>query len=214
MQQVEEDIACAAASHGNVMITGEPGTGKRSVAGLIHRRSGRRTGPFVVGGRIDLVDYRCDDPESGPLQAARNGSFLLEELDSVDPLDGADLIRFVDCGVDANNVRFMAATSIPLCDRVREGQFPESLFYRLNVIHVVLPPLRERPEDIPVLLRHFMLNSGAAEVDFSKAAWERLSAYGWPGNLRQLRAFGERLAGEPARRQLDVVDLPPEILAA
>ena len=214
MQIVEEDIACAAASRGNVMITGERGTGKRSVAGLIHRKSGRRGGPFVIGGRIDLVDYRCQDPESGPLQAARNGTFLLEELDAIHPQDGADLIRFVDCGVESSNVRFMAATSIPLCDRVRAGQFPESLFYRLNVIHVVLPPLRERPEDIPVLLRHFMLNGGAGDVDFSTAAWDRLSAYSWPGNLQQLKAFGEALAGGDGRRQLDVRDLPPEILAA
>lgn len=211
---VEEDIACAAASRGNVMITGERGTGKRSVAELIHRKSGRREGPFVIGGRLDLIDYTCQDPVSGPLRAAHNGSFLLEELDAVNPHDGADLVRFVDCGVETTNVRFMAATSIPLCDRVQAGQFPENLFYRLNVIHVILAPLRERPEDIPVLLRHFMLNSGAASVDFSPAAWDRLSAYSWPGNLQQLKAFGEALAGDRTRRQLDVADLPAEILAA
>jgi len=80
-------------------------------------------------------------------------------------------------------LRGYARRRYPLCDRVQAGQFSENLFYRLNVIHVVLAPYGERREDIPVLLRHFMLNSGAAGVDFSHAAWDRLSAYSWPGTL-------------------------------
>lgn len=215
LRQIDDDILCAAVTPGNVLLSGEPGTGRKSIAELIHRKSAQRTGPFVVGTRDDLPGCGRGTHGSRVLQAARNGSFLMEDLDSVvDARDEARLLRFVDCGRDSSHVRFMVAASNALPKRVRSGQFSENLFYRLNVIHVVIPPLRERPEDICVLLRHFMAAWGVGEIEVSAAAWDVLRAYSWPGNLRELRSLAEALAGRDGRRPIEISDLPAGIVSA
>jgi DNA-binding NtrC family response regulator len=111
------------------------------------------------------------------------------------------------------DVRFVAVTSGDLYKMVRFQQFGETLFYRLNRMHLVVPPLRERPEDIPLLLRHFlsMHASGATVPHLSIAALQRLMSYPWPGNVRELRAVGETLASRNLTRAVEPEDLPPDI---
>ncbi len=112
--------------------------------------------------------------------------------------------------MDGDDVRFITLTSSNLFELVRRHQFCEPLFYHLNAVHLIIPPLRDRPEDIPVLLRHFLSVHARAPVPrLSAAAWQRLGTYAWPGNVRELRVVAETLASRELPRLFEPDDLPP-----
>src|SRR5262245_40292059 len=144
MYKLEDDIRSASQIDARVMMTGESGVGKSFAANLIHQLSPRRRAPFIVVNAADAVE--------GLLRTARGGTILFQEIDNISLAGQAEILRLLDCAAAReNNVRMMTATNVHLFDRVNSGEFREDLFYRLNVIHLLIPPLRERPEDIPLM---------------------------------------------------------------
>ncbi|MFQ5701946.1 MAG: sigma-54-dependent transcriptional regulator [Acidobacteriota bacterium] len=224
-----------------VLITGESGTGKDLVAKAIHYASDRATRPFMnitcsalpetlleselMGHEIGaFTDAR--QTKQGLFELADGGTLFLDEIGDMGLALQSKLLRFLqdksfrriggtkDIKVD---VRVIAATNHDLESCVADGRFREDLYYRLNVIPVNLPPLRSRPEDIPVLAEHFI---GGFNKEFKKAttgltpeAMKRLMAYHWPGNVRELRHAIERAMILENKRYLDVTDLPAGIVS-
>ncbi len=239
MMRVFDAIRAVAQTDATVLIRGETGTGKELVARAIHERSRRRSARLVgvnCGAFTEsLLESELFGHEKGSFtgaigrregvfELADNGSLFLDELGETSLSVQVNLLRVLEemsfrrvGGTDPVkvDVRVIAATNIDLEAAVQTGRFREDLFYRLNVFPIVLPPLRERPEDIPLLMRHF-LDDAAQEYEIpaplvTPEALERLVLYRWPGNVRQLRALCERwviqCAGEPLRADL----LPPEL---
>ncbi len=175
----------------------------------------------------------------GKLEMARNGTIFLDEIGEMTPRMQGLLLRFLETGeiqkvgaeqvVMAANVRVIAATNRNLRELITQGLFREDLFFRLNVIHVVVPPLRERREDIPLLVEHFMRNFtdgglsgngdgpetsiGSLAREISAEAMEALCQAAWPGNVRQLENVVERLLVTARRDRIEVEDLPAEVRA-
>lgn len=211
----------AAAPRTTTLITGESGVGKELVARAIHDRSARSQRPFVALNCAALAEslveaelfgyepgaFTGGNPKGrdGLIQAAEGGSLFLDEVGELELHLQAKLLRVLqercfrrigghkDLPMD---VRVVTSTNRDLPTMVEEGTFREDLFYRLNVLSIVVPPLRERPEDVPPLALHF-LERFAGElarnlVGFTEAAMERLSAHSWPGNVRELRNAVER----------------------
>jgi PAS domain S-box-containing protein len=197
-----------------VLLTGETGTGKELVARLIHTRSARATQPFGVidcpGIPVPLFESEvfghergaftgAEEQRLGRLEVAHGGTLLLDEVGDL-PLEvQAKLLRFLEDGQLTRvggrqnipvNIRVIAATNRDLEDMVAQGTFRADLFYRLNVIQLHLPPLRERTSDLPLLathlLEHFCLSHGVAAKVLSSESLARLAAYDWPGNIREL----------------------------
>ena len=221
MRDLEADIVCALRGDLNVMISGEDGVGKTSVAHRIHRESRRAPGPLVVARSPEVLDA-VHNFDRALLEAAPNGTVLLENPERMSLPVQSRLLQFIEprtirdgAGrrfVHSNRVRFITVTSQNLFELVERHLLCESLFYRLNVIHLIIPSLRDRPEDITVLLRHFLSLSPRARVPrLSTEAWQRLVTYAWPGNLRELRAVAETLASRELPRLLGPDDLPPDI---
>jgi len=205
----------AAAADVPVLMRGESGTGKGVLAEVLHRQSARAAGPFVTVNCPTLTDELLSSElfghikgsftgavrdQAGKVEAADGGTLFLDELGDISPTIQAKLLRFVqehryervgDTATRHADVRIVAATNRDLETAVREGRFREDLLYRLNVVELTLPPLRERPDDILDLSRHFLaLFAPAAErpaMEFSPAAAQVLTAYPWPGNIRELR---------------------------
>ena len=233
MRQVFELIETIAGTGSTVLITGESGTGKELVARAIHVRSPRSERPFVAvncGALTEtLLDSElfghmrgaftgADGNKKGLIEVADKGTIFLDEIGEMSPMLQVKLLRvlqerkFRRVGgteeVDAD-IRIIAATNRDLAKMVAEGQFREDLFYRINVIPVRLPPLRERLDDVPMLAEHFV-GKFAAQMSkpitgISGAAMVQLSAHSWPGNVRELenameRAVAlERTPADPAR---------------
>jgi two-component system, NtrC family, nitrogen regulation response regulator NtrX len=221
MQEVRDLIARVAPTEARVLITGESGTGKELVASAIHRHSTRASKPFVCVNSAaiprDLVESEMFGHERGSFTGAserRLGRFELADggtlfLDEVGDL-GADaqakLLRVLETGVVERvgaekpvtvDVRVVAATNKDLTKAVPAGQFREDLLFRLNVIPLHIPPLRERSDDIPPLARHFAERQRARlarAVELDPGAIQLLQAYAWPGNVRELANVIERLA--------------------
>ena len=215
MEQLRAMIARVAPTESRVLITGESGTGKELVASAIHRQSARATKPFVTVNSAalprDLVESEMFGHERGAFTGAterRQGRFELADggtlfLDEVGDLGAeaqAKLLRVLETGVVervggerpfAVNVRVLAATNKDLTQAVRQTHFREDLWFRLNVLPIHIPPLRERPEDIPPLVRHFAKGRSAK---FDAGAIPLLTAYSWPGNVRELANIVERLS--------------------
>jgi len=221
MREMEADIACAVRCDLNVLITGETGVGKKSVAHRIHQQSRRASGPLVVARSPGAVEG-SDDFNAALLEAFPDGAALLENPERLSAALQSRLQQFVErapipgCGGRAfprvSQVRFITATSSDLFKLVKGRQFSESLFYRLNAIHLIIPPLRERAEDIPVLLQQFLAACAPAPVPrLSTAARQQLAAHRWPGNLWELRAVAELLASLDRPHVLEPDDLPPAI---
>lgn len=213
-------IAKAASSRAPVLITGETGTGKELVAKLLHEESPRVAKPFVSINcnaipptllESELFGYRkgaftgADSNRDGLLLEAEGGSFFFDEIQDLDPLLQGKLLRVLQenevrpLGTKSTirlNVRFIAATNRDLSRLVAEQRFREDLFYRMNVISIRIPPLRERIEDLPLLVRHFLdLHARREARDPLKVApevWRRLNQYSWPGNIRELENLCQR----------------------
>ena len=215
MDALRTMIARVAPTESRVLITGESGTGKELVASAIHRLSARAAKPFVTVNSAaiprDLVESEMFGHERGAFTGAterRQGRFELADggtlfLDEVGDLGAeaqAKLLRVLETGIVqrvggerpfAVNVRVIAATNKDLQLAVRHGQFREDLWFRLNVLPIHIPPLRERPEDIAPLVRHFVKGRS---VPFDAGAIPLLTAYAWPGNVRELANIVERLS--------------------
>ena len=240
MRELFQLLETVAATSSTVLITGETGTGKELAARAIHHNSPRRSNRFValncsaipetlleaeLFGHVRGAFTGAVGNRQGRLEQAHRGTLFLDEVGTMSPALQAKLLRvlqereFERVGESHTvkiDVRVIAATHSDLSRMVADGTFREDLFYRLNVIPVQLPPLRERREDIPLLVQHFIerlaSESGRAPVTMSQEAMRHLMAYHWPGNIRQLENAVERaLAFTMGRGQIDVTDLPPEI---
>ena len=220
MLALEEDIACALRCDLNVMVSGERGVGKTAVARRIHFESRRGRGPLV----ISRTDDTAGALHPAALNAPSGATILVHDPDRLSPSMQCRLLtliergtmrpaRTVRLGAANHGLRFITTTRSDLLELVRCERFDESLFYRLNPIHLVIPPLRVRPEDIPLLLCHFMLQFAGTAPRLSPAAWDALVKYEWPGNVCELKAVAARLASVE-RRMLQPSDLPPEIQAS
>jgi DNA-binding NtrC family response regulator len=214
MQEVYELIDLVAASDATVLITGENGTGKELVAQAIHNRSHRRKGPFIVAHcnaySPTLLESELFGHEKGAftgairrkmgrIERAQGGTLFLDEIGDIAPATQVLLLRFLQdhrferVGGEKTleaDVRVLAATNRNLVEEVESGRFRDDLYYRLNVISIHLPPLRERKEDIPLLSQYFLNRysekEGKKVAGFSSAALQALMDYDWPGNVRQL----------------------------
>ncbi|HMI45066.1 MAG TPA: sigma-54 dependent transcriptional regulator [Gemmatimonadaceae bacterium] len=240
MRDLFQLLETVAATTSTVLITGETGTGKELAARAIHHNSPRRANRFVaincsaipetlleaeLFGHVRGAFTGAVGTRQGRLEQAHKGTLFLDEIGTMSPALQAKLLRVLqerefervgDSHTIKIDVRVIAATHSDLTKMVADGSFREDLFYRLNVIPVQLPPLRDRREDIPLLVQHFLQKlAGEASrgaVTISQDALRRLMAYQWPGNIRQLENACERaLAFSQGRSQIDVPDLTPDI---
>jgi DNA-binding NtrC family response regulator len=238
-------LETVAQSSSTVLITGETGTGKELAARAIHHNSTRRAQRFVpincsaipetlleaeLFGHVRGAFTGAVANRQGRFEQAHRGTIFLDEIGTMSPSLQAKLLRVLQSREfervgDAHpirvDVRVIAATNADLATLVQQSEFREDLFYRLNVIPIKLPPLRERREDIPLLVQHFIERCcrdqtpqrPAATV--SQDAMRLLMSFQWPGNVRQLENAIERaLALTPGRAQIDVRDLPPDVQRA
>ena len=242
MQDVFRAIGRLSQSHVTVLITGESGSGKELVARALHKHSPRAGGPFIAINTAaipkDLLESELFGHERGAFTGAQTmrrgrfeqadgGTLFLDEIGDM-PFDlQTRLLRVLSDGqfyrVGGHqplraNVRVIAATHQNLEERVRQGAFREDLFHRLNVIRLRLPPLRERREDIPMLVRSFLARSarelGVDAKRITEAALQRLAGFDFPGNVRQLENVCHWLTVMAPAQVVEVEDLPPELLAA
>jgi DNA-binding NtrC family response regulator len=232
MCDLKRELTQVAKSSSTVLITGETGTGKELAAEFVHQNSARRGKPFVcincaaipeslleseLFGHAKGAFTGADEYRDGLLTSANGGTILLDEIGDMSLCAQAKILRVIEkrevCHVGANrgvqlDIRFVAATNQDLESMTSRGAFRKDLFFRLNVARIHLPPLRERPEDIPFLLRHYCCDyagkSGASTPEFSEDSLRRLMAYGWPGNIRELKNVVESMF---------LKDLPPTIQA-
>ncbi len=239
---IRKEIECAALTDAKVLITGESGVGKEVVAQLIHHNSARRHAPLVTINCAGIPDtllaselfghtrgsftgaYR---DKQGWLEQAHRGTIFMDEIGEMSAQMQSLLLRFLESGeiqpvgsdrrAVSVDVRVIAATNRRLMDRVASGDFREDLYYRLNVIHIEIPPLRRRREDIPAMLRHFLRQfseSHRLELPLlSEDAVDQVTAADWPGNVRQLRNVAERLVVRARHGVVTAADLPREILS-
>jgi DNA-binding NtrC family response regulator len=238
MRRLFQLLETVAATSSTILITGETGTGKEIAARAIHHGSARRGGHFValncsavpeslleaeIFGHVRGAFTGALASRAGRLEQAHKGTLFLDEVGTMSPALQMKLLRVLqerefervgDARTLKVDVRVVAATNVDLRRMVADGRFREDLFYRLNVIPVELPPLRDRLEDIPLLVRHF-LEKFDSSLTVSQDAMRRLMAYRWPGNVRQLENAIERaVALGVGRSQIDAADLPPEIAQA
>lgn len=237
MQNLTQLLDKVSSTNSRVLITGDAGTGKEVVARYIHKQSSRASKPFMALNcailnpeRIEAELFGSDSPSSqiGVLERADGGTLLLDEVAEMPLETQAKILRvlqdqsFTRVGGQTQikaDVRIIASTSVNLSRVIEEGKFREDLYYRLNVVPVQVPSLRERIDDIPHLIEHFMeLNAAQAGLSkrvLSDGAMAALYSYSWPGNVRQLRNLIEWMmimapvTEEEAPIQLE--DLPPEI---
>ncbi|TKB69476.1 MAG: sigma-54-dependent Fis family transcriptional regulator [Nitrospira sp.] len=220
MQEIYSKIEQVADSRTTVLITGESGTGKELVAKALHYNSSRRERPFIALNCAALPETLIESElfghekgsftdatarRVGQFELANTGTLFLDEIGDLSPITQAKLLRVIQereftriGGVQPIkvDVRIVTATNKNLDDLVRKSQFREDLYYRINVIALVLPPLRERGEDIPLLAKHFLEKRLDEErrprIEFGKEALELLTRYSWPGNVRELENFVEQ----------------------
>ncbi len=220
MQVVFDTVRMVSKTQSNILVTGESGTGKELVARAIHFNSDRAAGPFIT---IDCATIPCEimeselfghekgaftgahDRKTGLLELANNGTVFLDEIGDLDPNLQKKLLRFLQereilhIGGSARiklNVRIVAATNRDLEQEVVAKRFREDLYYRINVMTIKLPPLRDRKDDIPLLVNHFLEKLNAVEGKMIKGCEEAfmnaLLAHDWPGNVRELENVVER----------------------
>ncbi len=238
MQKINELISQIAPSRSTVLLTGESGTGKEVAAQAIHQLSGR-TGPFVAVHCAALPATLLESElfghergaftgavaqKKGRFELANGGTLFLDEIGEIDPQVQVKLLRVLETReferVGGNEVlhcdaRLVAATNRDLQQMVQDGTFREDLFYRLNVVNIISPPLRERSEDIPLLIKRFMDNfadeNGKKISGIAPEALEALCRYNWPGNIRELRNCMERMVVLSRSEMLELADVPLNI---
>jgi len=243
MRALDEDLRDAARSDAKVLITGESGVGKELAARTIHAFSPRSSGPLVALNSAGVPDTLLESElfghvrgsftgayrdRPGLLELARGGTVLLDEVGEMSLRMQALLLRFLETGeiqpVGSDrprtrvDVRVIAMTNRRLVDQMAAKAFREDLYYRLNVIHIVVPPLRERRDDIPALVDQFLRTSvqryGVEPPEMSPEAMACLVEYAWPGNVRELKNVVERCVVRTRERVIVPSDLPAEILGA
>jgi len=257
MRDLFQLLETVAATTSTILVTGETGTGKEIVARAIHHNSPRRGQRFValncsaipetlleaeLFGHVRGAFTGAIGTRQGRLEQAHRGTLFLDEVGTMSAALQMKLLRVLqerefervgDSNTIKVDVRVIAATNTDLQKMVSEGQFREDLYYRLNVIPIQLPPLRNRKEDIPLLVQHFLQKFAAQRAEqvlpsnpqspasslqplsVSQQAMRRLMAYHWPGNVRQLENAIERaVALSGGRTQIEVADLPTEVQSA
>jgi transcriptional regulator with PAS, ATPase and Fis domain len=228
----------SAAGDAKVLVTGESGVGKDVIARLIHVSSKRARGPFIAVNCAGLTETLLESElfghvkgsftgayrdKRGKLQMAHGGTLFLDEVGEMSLRMQALLLRFLETGeiqsVGAHeetahvDVRVIAATNRNLPERVAAGEFREDLLYRLRVIHIHVPPLRDRRDDIPLLVSH-LLKRAERPMEVSEDAMELLQRYRWPGNIRELQNVIEQAMWFADREMIDVGHLPPTVRTA
>ena len=260
MRELFQLLETVAATTSTILVTGETGTGKEVVARAIHHNSPRRAHRFValncsaipetlleaeLFGHVRGAFTGAVGTRQGRLEQANRGTLFLEEVGTMSPAVQMKLLRVLqerefervgDSHTIKVDTRVIAATNSDLAKMVQQGQFREDLYYRLNVIPIELPPLRNRKEDIPLLAQHFLEKFAAqreqarprrpgqdsspepgtfSHLTVSQQAMRRLMAFHWPGNVRQLENAIERaVALNGGRTQIETSDLPAEVQAA
>ncbi|HEX4603293.1 MAG TPA: sigma-54 dependent transcriptional regulator, partial [Candidatus Angelobacter sp.] len=239
MQQIRGQIARIASADVSVLITGETGTGKELVAQLIHRNSRRSARPFVAINCAAVPDTLleselfghergaftgADVAREGKLQHASGGTLFLDEIGDMSLVAQAKILRAVESRVVQRlgsnqdtpvQVRLLAATNQDLETLTKDKKFREDLYFRLNVVRLALPPLRERLEDIPELVEHTMRDLQQRHQGPVRRIEDdlvrRLQAYHWPGNVRELRNILESMMVLSSSRSVGVADLPSHV---
>ena len=230
----------AATSESTVMIFGESGTGKELIARALHQNSRRERKPFIAVncGAIphellesELFGYEkgaftgASHTRIGRLELANEGTVFLDEIGDMPAMLQVKLLRVLaEQEIDRLggskpvkvNIRFITATHRNLEDEIKEGRFREDLYYRLNIIPIVIPPLRDRQSDIPLLVHHFLKkcneNQGQQAKVISDATIQMLANYSWPGNIRELGNFIERMVVLSVGDNITPRDLPEKVL--
>ncbi|PYN45513.1 MAG: DNA-binding response regulator [Candidatus Rokuibacteriota bacterium] len=227
-------------SSATILIQGESGTGKELVARTIHERSARRNGPFIAVNCAALPETLLESElfgyekgaftgaagrKEGRFELAHGGTLFLDEVGDLSLVTQPKILRVLQEGEFERlggtrtlqvDVRIVAATNQDVAEMVKEKRFREDLYYRLNVITIRVPPLRERPEDIRVLAQHYLRVYGAKNSrkleGFTGEAIDRLEAYAWPGNVRELENLIERSVLLARKDRIDAEDLPEEVM--
>jgi DNA-binding NtrC family response regulator len=240
IQEIIRILPRVARSEATVLLTGESGTGKEVVARNLHALSDRRSAPFLAVNCASLPEALFESElfghekgsftgavrrEIGLFEAARGGTLFLDEIGEVKLDVQAKLLRAIQereirrvGGKDTItvDVRIVAATNRDLEEAVRRGSFRADLFYRLNILKLSLPPLRDRLSDIPALADHFLAKYGGKGIppvrEITKEAMRHLLRYGWPGNIRELAAAVERSVVLAEAGKITPAELPPEIV--
>ncbi|MHB8383012.1 MAG: sigma-54-dependent transcriptional regulator [Candidatus Binataceae bacterium] len=240
-RKLAETAAQIAGSDATILLSGESGTGKSLLASHIHHTSPRSAGPFVQVACTTLSEHLLESElfghvrgaftgaikdKPGRLEAAEGGSVLLDEIGDLSPVVQSKLLRFLQektfervggANTITVDVRIIAATNQDLEQLVRQKRFREDLYYRLNVIELRVPPLRERPGEIPRLAAHFAAQAAIRHhktpLVLSPEATRALSAYAWPGNVRELRNVIERAVVLSRGETIALGDLPDRLLA-
>jgi transcriptional regulator with PAS, ATPase and Fis domain len=240
--RLKQEIHYAARADSKVLITGESGSGKELVARSIHNESSRSAKPFVAINCAGIPETLLESElfghvrgsftgafsdRPGLLELGHTGTVFLDEVGEMSLRMQGLLLRFLETGelqrIGADraprcvDVRIVAATNRPLAQEVEQGRFRSDLYYRLNVIRLAVPALRERREDIPVLmncyLQRYATKANIPTPTITPEAFERLVSYGWPGNVRELKNVAERLVVRRAM-VIDLASLPSEIVSA
>lgn len=238
MMSLIEQVAPTRAS---VLVTGESGVGKELVADALHRLSDRKDGPFIKVHCASLSSNLLESElfghekgaftgavsqKKGRFELADGGTIFLDEIGEIDSATQVKILRVLQerefervGGTETVkvDVRIVAATNRDLLEEVKKGNFREDLYYRLNVVHIEVPPLRDRKEDIPLLMSSFLeefnREDNRAIEGFSPAARKAMYAYSWPGNIRQLRNTIESAVVTCRGKVIDTGDLPEQIVA-
>jgi transcriptional regulator with PAS, ATPase and Fis domain len=240
-KQLELEISDAARSDAKVLLTGESGVGKEVVARLIHHLSRRRNIKLVALNCAAVPDSLLESElfghvrgsftgayrdKPGLLELANGGTIFLDEIGETSLRMQALMLRFLEngeiwrIGADrvqtTSDVRVVAATNRDLAERITQREFRADLYYRLNVLHIQIPPLRARRDDIPLFLDHFFRVYADRHLtplpELTPDARAALVAYDWPGNVRELKNLIERLVVRRRTGPIDEPDLPPEVL--
>jgi len=237
MMTLVEQVADSSAT---ILIQGESGTGKELVARTIHERSARRNGPFVAVNCAALPETLLESElfgyekgaftgaagrKEGRFELATSGTLFLDEVADLSLVTQPKILRVLQEGEFERlggtrtlqvDVRIVAATNRDLSEMVKDKRFREDLYYRLNVITVRVPPLREHPEDIRLLAQHYLrvysAKNGRKLEAFSNEAIARLESYAWPGNVRELENLVERSVLLARKDRIDAEDLPEEVM--
>jgi two-component system response regulator AtoC len=240
MQAIFKTARAVADTRTTVLVTGESGTGKTLLARALHAMSSRRNGPFTevncgalpetlleseLFGHVRGAFTGATRDKPGKFEAAHGGTIFLDEIGTSSPAFQVKLLRVLQDRVVERvgdnrtvnvDVRIVLATNLDLEEAVRAGRFREDLYYRIHVVAIEMPPLRDRPGDVPDLARHFLgrfaREHQKSHLQFTPAALQVLQRAPWPGNVRQLENVVERTVVFATGRTVDVSDLPPLLL--